>query len=97
MKKSILSLLCSASFLAGFAQSSPITVKAAKGLPFLSSQDGRSYQSFQLSLENTGDSTTVTVQVKGAPDLVAGVGHGSRDIEALAPEVKKVMTVAYTV
>ncbi len=66
-----------------------MTVKGSKGLPFLSVHNGRSYQSLQLSLENAGDSVSVTIQVKGAPDLVVGVGRGSRDIEALAPEAAK--------
>src|ERR1700761_6222466 len=97
MKKSILSLLCSGALLAGFAQAPQLTIKASKGLPFLSSHEGRSYQSIQISLENAGDSAAVSVQIKGAPDLVAGVGHGNRDIEALAPEVKKATMVGYTV
>lgn len=72
-----------------------LTVKAAKGLPFLSVHDGRSYQSIQFSLENAGDSLPVTVRIDGAPDLVVGVGSGSRDIEALAPEVRRASTVGY--
>jgi len=96
-KRSFIYLFCSVSFLAAQAQGPRVTVKDAKGLPFLSEHDGRSYQSIQLSLDNAGDSLPVTVQVKGAPDLVIGVGSGSRDIEVLAPEVKKPATVGYTV
>ena len=72
-----------------------IVLKAARGLPFISMHDGRSYQSAQLSLENAGDSTTVTVKVKGAPDLALGVGKGSRQLEIFVPEVKKETTVAF--
>ena len=32
-----------------------IVLKAARGLPFLSVREGRSYQSAELSLENSGD------------------------------------------
>lgn len=77
------------------AQHSQLTVKTARGLPFLSVRDGRSYQSVELSLENGGDSTAVTVHIKGAPDLTVGVGSGSRQVEVFAPEVKKASTVGY--
>ena len=97
MKTSFLCLLFSAFMLAVQGQTPRLTVKAAKGLPFLSVHDSRSFQSIGLTLENAGDSVPVTVQVKGAPDLVVGVGSGSRDIEALAPEVKKATTVGYVV
>lgn len=95
MKRSLLYLLCSASLLAAQAQGPRLTVKDAAGLPFLSGHDGRSYQSIRLSLGNAGDSVRVTIRIKGAPDLLVGVGSGSRDIEALAPEVKKQTEVAY--
>jgi alpha-mannosidase len=95
MKRSLIYLLCFFSFFAARAQGPRLTVKAVKGLPFLSEHDGRSYQSIELSVENAGDSIPVTVQIKGAPDLMVGVGSGSRDIEVLAPEVKKTTTVAY--
>ena len=49
-----------------------IALKAARGLPFISIRESRSYQSAELTLENSGDSTTVTVKVKGAPDLALG-------------------------
>ncbi|HWB94676.1 MAG TPA: hypothetical protein VG605_22625, partial [Puia sp.] len=95
MKKLSLYLFCSALIIAGRAQGPQVTIKAIKGLPFLSLRDGRSYQSVELSLENGGDSTEVTVHIKGAPDLRVGVGGGSRPIEVFAPEVKKATDVGY--
>jgi len=97
MQRSFLYLLFSVFILAAQGQAPHMTVKAAKGLPFLSVHNGRSYQSIGLTIENAGDSVPLTVQVKGAPDVVVGVGGGSRDIEALAPEVKKPTTVEYVV
>ena len=112
MKKIPVYLLCSIAFtiahaqgplagniqrpLPGRAQDAQLTVKTARGLPFLSTREGRSYQSVELSLDNGGDSTEVTVHLKGAPDLNIGVGHGSRQIEVFAPEVKKASNVGYT-
>jgi hypothetical protein len=72
-----------------------IVLKAARGLPFLSMREGRSYQSAELSLENAGDSTTVTVKVKGAPDLSLGLGKGNRQLEIFVPEVKKAGVVGF--
>src|SRR3984957_12110596 len=72
-----------------------IVLKAARGLPFIAMREGRSYQSAELSLENSGDSTTVTVKVKGAPDLTLGLSHGSRQIEIFVPEVKKAGVVGF--
>jgi alpha-mannosidase len=72
-----------------------IVLKAARGLPFISVREGRSYQSAELSLENSGDSTTVTIKVKGAPDLALGVGKGSRQLEIFVPEVKKAGEVGF--
>ncbi|HEV2478434.1 MAG TPA: hypothetical protein VGS79_02170 [Puia sp.] len=95
MKKLSSYLLSSLLAIAAQAQGPRVTVKDAKGLPFLSEHDGRSYQSIRFSLENAGDSVPVTVQIKGTPDLVVGVGSGSRDIEALAPEVRKETEVGY--
>lgn len=79
------------------AQGPRVTVKAAKGLPFLSMHNGRFYQSAELSLENPGDSTTVTIKVKGVPDVALGLGSGSRQLEIFVPEVKKETTVAFAV
>jgi alpha-mannosidase len=84
-------------FVAAFGQGPRLTVKGARSLPFLSLRDGRSYESIQLSLENAGDSGTVTVRVKGAPAIAIGVGHGSRDVEVFAPETAKEKVVGYTV
>ena len=72
-----------------------VVLKAARGLPFISMREGRSYQSAELSLENSGDSTTVTVKVKGAPDLALGLGKGSRQLEIFVPEVKKAGVVGF--
>ncbi len=95
MKKLSSYLFSSLIIVAAHAQGPRLT--AAKGLPFLSVRDGRSYQSAELSLENSGDSTTVTVKVKGAPDQSLGVGKGDRQLEIFLPEVKKATTVAFTV
>lgn len=72
-----------------------IVLKSARGLPFISMRGGRSYQSAELSLENSGDSTTVTVKIKGASDLALGLGKGSRQLEIFVPEVKKVEEVGF--
>src|SRR5579859_2363355 len=83
--------------LGATAQTTPaITLKSVSGLPFLSTRDGRAYQSAELSLENSGDSTTVTVHVKGQPDQQLGVGSGSRNLEIFLPEVKKPAAIAFT-
>lgn len=71
------------------AQRPQVTVKDAKGYPFLSDRNGRSFQSFGISVENKGDSGQVVVRVDGAPPLTLTLGHGSREIEAFAPEVTK--------
>ena len=83
--------------LPGRGHAPQLTVKTARGLPFLSVRDGRSYQSVELSLENGGDSTMITVHIKGAPDMNVGVGHGGRQIEVFTPEVKKASTVGYSI
>jgi alpha-mannosidase len=72
-----------------------ISLKAVKALPFLSLRAGRSCQSVQLSLDNGGDPTVVTVRVKGQPDQSLGVGKGTRQLEIFLPEVKKVETVGF--
>ena len=72
-----------------FGQISKVTVKAVKGLPFLSTRGQRSFQSIDLNVENTGDSVEATIMVDGAPPLTVGIGTGSRDIEAYAPEAPK--------
>jgi alpha-mannosidase len=73
-----------------------LMVDSARALPFLSTRDGKSYQSAEVALQNSGDSTTVKVHVKGAPDLSLGVGHGSQKLEIFLPEVKKATTVSFT-
>jgi alpha-mannosidase len=90
MKKPTVCLLLAILTLAAYPQShASIVIKSVKGLPLLSIREGRSYQSVELSLENTGDSTEVTVHVNGAPDQQLGIGAGSRPYEILLPEVKK--------
>jgi alpha-mannosidase len=73
-----------------FGQIGKVTVKAVKGLPFLSTRGQRSFQSIDLTVENAGDSVEATIRIDGAPPLTVGVGKGSRDIEAYAPETAKV-------
>ena len=73
-----------------------IALKLVKPMPFLSVRDGRTYQSVELTLENGGDSATVTVHVKGQPDQQLGVGKGSRQLEIFLSEVKKPETVAFS-
>jgi len=51
MKKLFFYLLLPTMPLGALAQGPGVTVKAAKGLPFISIHDGRSCQSVQLSLE----------------------------------------------
>ena len=72
-----------------FGQTGKVTVKAVKGLPFLSMRGGRSFQSIDISVENAGDSVGAKIWVDGAPPLAAGVGKGSRELEAFAPETAK--------
>ncbi|HEY4337476.1 MAG TPA: hypothetical protein VGM89_16305, partial [Puia sp.] len=95
MKKSVSFLFSLTFFAAAHAQGPRLTVKESRGLPFLSLREGKSVQSAQLTLENAGDSTTVTVRVKGAPDLTLGVGKGERKLEFFVPEVKKAATVSF--
>ncbi|HMI62226.1 MAG TPA: hypothetical protein VK518_15005, partial [Puia sp.] len=95
MKKLIPCLFSSLLFTAAQAQGPRLGVDSARGLPFISVRDGRSYQSAAVFFSNGGDSTTVTVRVKGAPDLPVGVGKGAGSVEIFVPEVKKPATVAF--
>ena len=97
MKKLFPCLFFTISFAAAHAQGPRLTVDSAHGLPFISVRDGKSYQSAEVSLQNGGDSTTVTIRVKGAPDLAVGVGSGRRLLEIFVPEVKKPTSVPFTV
>src|SRR5258705_6753532 len=96
MKKLFPCLFSSLLFTAAQAQGPRLGVDSARGLPFVSIRDGRSYQSAAIFFSNGGDSTTVTVRVKGAPDLPVGVGKGAGSVEIFVPEVKKPTTVAFT-
>lgn len=97
MKKLTVCLLLAILTLAAYPQSNaPIVIKSVKGLPLLSNREGRSYQSVELLLENTGDSTEVTVHVNGARDQQLGIGAGSRPYEILLPEVKKAETTPFS-
>lgn len=73
-----------------------ITLKSVRPLPFLSIRDSRNMQSAELTLDNSGDSTTITIHVKGAPDLTLGLARGLHPLEFFIPEVKKPTAVAFT-
>ncbi|HVU98678.1 MAG TPA: glycoside hydrolase family 38 C-terminal domain-containing protein [Puia sp.] len=90
MKKSVSILFFSILFTAAHSQGPRLD--SARGLPFLA----KSMQSVALYLSNPGDSTTITIRAKGAPDLTLGVGHGARQLEFFVPEVKKPTTVPFT-
>jgi len=105
MKKSFSFLFFSILFTAAHTQgpsqgvpagASIIQLDSARGLPFLSIRNGKSVQSAALYLNNPGDSATVTVHVKGAPDLTLGIGKGAHPLEFFVPEVKKPTTVPFT-
>ncbi len=66
-----------------------VAIVEIKGLPFISSHDQRSYQSQQLSLANAGDSTAITVTIKGVTPQKFGIGSGNRQVEIFVPEVSK--------
>ena len=97
MKKLFSCLFSSILFTAAYAQGPRLSVDSARGLPFISVRDGRSYQSAAVFVSNGGDSVGVTVHVKGAPDLPVGVGRGTSTVEIFVPEVKKVTSVAFTI
>jgi len=97
MKKSVCFFSLLTFFTAAHAQGPRLAVKEAKGLPFLSTRSGKSMQSAEVTLDNPGDSTTITIHVKGAPDLTLGVGKGERKLEFFVPEVTKATTTAFTI
>ena len=97
MKKLFSCLIFSLLLVAAHGQGPRLSVKGVRALPFLSAHDGRNYQSIRLTLENSGGPAMVTVRVKGAPPLTLSVGSGSRDLEVLAPEVKKETRVGYNI
>src|SRR5579871_4929124 len=84
-----ISMFVTFSFAQGPLSAPQLTVKAAKGYPFLSERNGRRFQSIDLTVENAGDSAPVTIRVAGAPPLTVVVGKGTREIEAFAPETTK--------
>ena len=106
MKKLVSFLFFSILFTAAHAQgprpkgvpagASNISLDSARALPFLSLRDGKSVQSAAIYLNNPGDSTTVTVRVKGAPELNIGVAKGAHQYEIFVPEVKKPSATPFT-
>jgi len=78
MKKSVSVIFFSMVFTAAQAQGP--RVDSARGLPFLA----KSMQSVALYLNNPGDSTTITIRAKGAPDRTLGVGHGAHHSDSAA-------------
>ncbi|HTI10707.1 MAG TPA: polysaccharide lyase family protein [Puia sp.] len=74
-----------------------ITLASGKGLPFITEQDGHSYQPARLTLLNTGDSADVTVKITGLPNQRLAVGTGRQQVEVLAPAVYQDSTVDFTV
>ena len=90
MKKSFTIFFLSMLFSAAHAQGPRLD--SVRGLPFLT----KSMQSVALYLNNPGDSTTITIRAKGAPDLTLGLGKGTHQLEFFVPEVRKPTTVPFT-
>src|SRR5258708_8797323 len=76
---------------------STISIMNIKSLPFISTHDKRSYQSQELSLVNTGDSTGITVNIKGVAPQKIGVAAGNQLVEIWVPEVSKDSSVEVTI
>jgi len=68
---------------------SAVSIAGVRALPFISTQDGHSYQSQELSLVNTGDSTAITIHVKGMAPQKFGIAGGNQPVEIRVPEVSK--------
>ena len=90
MKKSLSYIFFSILFTAAHSQGPRLD--SVRGLPFLSTRG----QSVALYLTNPGDSTTITIRAKGAPDLTLGLAHGAHQLEFFVPKVKKPTTVPFT-
>ncbi|HEY4109757.1 hypothetical protein [Puia sp.] len=97
MKKLSSCLFFSLLFAAAHAQGPRLKIDSTHGLPFLSVRNGKSYQSAEIALENTGDSGAVTIHTKGAPDLTIRVGNGKHAVEFFVPETTKPSAAAFTV
>src|SRR5579871_361855 len=97
MKKLASCLFCSVLFAAAHAQGPRLTVQSARPLPFLSDHNGQSCQSAEVTLDNPGDSTTVTIKVKGLPDQQLPLAHGAHSLEIFLPEVKKPTTTPFSI
>jgi hypothetical protein len=112
MNKTIFFLLSCFALLSAHSQKTPpataqhtlpataqqgITIKSTRPLPFLSTRSGRNVQSAELTLNNPGDSSTIIVRAKGAPDLSLAVGKGERKFEIFLPEVTKPTTSSFTI
>ena len=67
-----------------------------RGIPFLSTHGGISCQSAELSVDNLGDSTGISVKVPGMEPQKFGVAGGSHSFEILAPAVThdSIITIA---
>lgn len=63
-----------------------LTIKEAKGLPYLSQHEGKSCQSVALSLVNDGDSAAFAFRVRGLADQSVAVGRGASTVEVFVPE-----------
>lgn len=63
-----------------------LSIKEAKGLPYLSEHDGKSCQSVALSVVNDGDSASFAFHVRGLTDRPVPVGHGASTVEVFVPE-----------
>src|ERR1700760_2697001 len=96
MKKTTFLLLSWVAIQTLAAQSS-ITLKSATGLPFLSTREGRSVQSAELTLENSGDSTTVSVKVAGLGPQPLEVAKGSHSLEIFFPQIKQPTTTSFSI
>lgn len=60
---------------------------SARALPFVSEQNGRFFQTIQLSLKHTGDSAVATVRVSGADSFLTRIKAGFTNTEILCPTV----------
>ncbi len=66
------------------ARTSVVSVMA---LPFLSEKDGKVFQTIQLSLKHTGDSTVATVRISAVDSFLTQIKAGFTDTEIPIPAV----------
>jgi len=76
---------------------SSVTLTDFKGLPYISKYGNSEYQSAELSFINTGDSTEVTVNIKGLQPQKVWMASGNNHVEIFMPEVTKDSSVVITV